>query len=119
MMTRSWFNLASAGLVRAVLLPVLVLLLLAAVPPLRADDEQPSFTVQPVSLTVTQAADATFSVLASGAEPLTYQWFFNETNSLADATNATFTITDTQQVVTVSDTNNAVGQAFYRVSVQK
>ena len=34
----------------------------------------PSITAQPVSLTVNAGAAATFTVLAAGTEPLTYQW---------------------------------------------
>ncbi len=48
-------------------------------------------TVQPVSLTVTNGDSATFSVSASGTEPLAYQWQFEGMN-LPDATNSSLTI---------------------------
>lgn len=40
----------------------------------------PSISVQPVSQTVLPGAGAMFSVIATGAAPLSYQWAFNGTN---------------------------------------
>src|SRR5205823_8144975 len=45
----------------------------------------PAITTQPISLTVTQGAGATFSVVATGSGPLHYQWRFDQSN-LAGAT---------------------------------
>ena len=77
----------------------------------------PSITTQPQSLTNAVGDDVTFSVVAAGASPLTYQWKFNSTN-LTGETNASlnlFTITTNQAgsytvAVTnsVGDTNSAV-----------
>lgn len=39
----------------------------------------PLITQQPQSLTVTPGASVSFSIIASGVAPLTYQWFFNGT----------------------------------------
>lgn len=69
----------------------------------------PVITSQPSALTVTMGQTATFTVSASGAAPLTYQWFMN---SMAVGTNSnTFTIMQTsvsdngaQIFVTVSNT---------------
>jgi hypothetical protein len=51
----------------------------------------PTITTQPVSLSVATGASATFSVVAAGATPLTYQWFKADT-AITTATSATFTL---------------------------
>lgn len=56
-----------------------------------AIDSQPAITGQPQSLTVAAGAKATFIVVATGAEPLGYQWQHSLTN-LPDATGATLTL---------------------------
>jgi uncharacterized delta-60 repeat protein/uncharacterized repeat protein (TIGR01451 family) len=48
-------------------------------------------TVQPVSVSVTPGQPATFTVTASGSQPITYQWRFNFEN-IPNATNSTFTV---------------------------
>ena len=40
----------------------------------------PSITTQPQSQTVTYGESPVFSVVASGTEPLTYQWTLDSTN---------------------------------------
>jgi acetyl esterase/lipase len=52
----------------------------------------PGIDSQPASQTVPPGASVSLSVLASGATPLSYQWFFNVTNALADGTNATLVL---------------------------
>ncbi|HEY9172364.1 MAG TPA: PQQ-binding-like beta-propeller repeat protein [Verrucomicrobiae bacterium] len=52
----------------------------------------PAILTQPASLTVQVGASATFGVIAAGAAPLTYQWWFNNT-ALPAATNANLTLT--------------------------
>ena len=52
----------------------------------------PSIDVPPVSQLAARGGSVTFLVKASGSEPLSYQWFFQATNAVADATNATVTI---------------------------
>ncbi len=54
----------------------------------------PSITTQPAAVTVTAPAAATFSVVATGDAPLTYQWRRNGVN-VAGATSATYTKTPT------------------------
>jgi PKD repeat protein len=49
----------------------------------------PTIITQPASLTVETGSNVTFSVLASGSQPLGYQWYLDGTNALADATNTT------------------------------
>ena len=56
----------------------------------------PSITVQPANLSVTLNSNATFSVTASGTTPFSYQWYFNNTNLLAGATNSSLTLTGAQ-----------------------
>jgi hypothetical protein len=56
----------------------------------------PIIVLGPLDQSVFQGSDATFSVLAVGAPPLSYQWFFNETNTLAEATNTTYIIASVQ-----------------------
>lgn len=50
----------------------------------------PSLTVQPTSVTVTAGQPATFSVSASGAAPISYQWRKNAAN-VSGATAASYT----------------------------
>jgi hypothetical protein len=54
-------------------------------------------TTQPLSQTVTQGLNATFSVVASGTAPFSYQWQFRGTN-VAGATNATLVVANAQLV---------------------
>lgn len=55
----------------------------------------PSITTQPASQTVVQGSSATFSVVATGAAPLTYQWRFNGV-SISGATAASYTRSNAQ-----------------------
>ena len=49
----------------------------------------PSITTQPANVTVTAPGSATFSVVATGDAPLSYQWRRNGAN-ISGATNATY-----------------------------
>jgi hypothetical protein len=55
----------------------------------------PAITTQPQNQTVLQGQSASFSVLASGTSPFSYQWQFNGTN-LAGATSASLTLSNLQ-----------------------
>lgn len=55
----------------------------------------PTITAQPTNVTVNVGDTASFTVTASGAAPLGYQWSFNTTN-IAGATNATLTLNNVQ-----------------------
>ena len=56
----------------------------------------PLITVSPTNQTVMVGGNATFSVIATGTAPLSYQWYFNTTNLLAGATNYSLTLTNVQ-----------------------
>jgi alpha-tubulin suppressor-like RCC1 family protein len=53
----------------------------------------PSITLQPVSQTVINGSNMTLSVTAGGTEPLSYQWYFNDTG-INGATETNFSLTD-------------------------
>jgi hypothetical protein len=57
----------------------------------------PSITAQPQSLSVIAGSNATFTILAEGTEPLSYQWRFNGTN-LAAGTTSAYTCNNAQPV---------------------
>jgi len=51
---------------------------------------------EPQSQTVQRGADVSFSVLAQGLAPVSYQWYFNTNTLLAGETNTTLTLTNVQ-----------------------
>ncbi|MCF6324800.1 MAG: alginate lyase family protein [Gammaproteobacteria bacterium] len=51
----------------------------------------PSLVTQPDAITVTEGADATFSVVATGSATLVYQWFRDNTE-IPGATSASYTV---------------------------
>ena len=55
----------------------------------------PTIVVQPVTVEAVAGSNATFTVIAAGDAPLSYQWRFNGVN-LAGATGATLTVTNVQ-----------------------
>ncbi len=55
----------------------------------------PTIQTQPLSLTVTQGQSASFSVVASGSTPLSYQWSFNG-SPISRATDTSLTLTAVQ-----------------------
>ncbi len=56
----------------------------------------PRITQQPQSRTVFKGEDVTFSVEAVGPRPFDYQWWFNQTNRIDGATNATLNLRNVQ-----------------------
>ena len=56
----------------------------------------PTITSQPASQSVPPGTDVTFSVSATGSEPLSYQWRLNGAN-IPGATNSTYSITNNVQ----------------------
>ncbi len=57
----------------------------------------PSITVQPQDQTgILPGATATFRVVADGSEPLNYQWYFNTSTLLTNATDSSLTINNVQ-----------------------
>jgi uncharacterized repeat protein (TIGR03803 family) len=55
----------------------------------------PTITTQPTDQTVYAGSTATFTVVAGGTPPLSYQWNVNNTN-IVDATNTTLTLVNVQ-----------------------
>jgi len=58
-------------------------------------DFPPGIQTQPQNLTVTQDQNASFSVVANGSAPFSYQWYFNGA-AMSGATNASLTLNDVQ-----------------------
>lgn len=58
----------------------------------------PTIRTNPASQTALPGDSITFTVAASGTAPLSYQWWFNQTNSLPSATNPTLMLTNVQLV---------------------
>jgi hypothetical protein len=58
----------------------------------------PNITGQPQSRTNTAGTTAAFTVSVDGAAPLGYQWFKDQTNTLAGATNAALSLTNVQSI---------------------
>jgi hypothetical protein len=54
----------------------------------------PIITTQPISRTLNNGLAATFTVIATGTAPLTYQWYKNGTNLISGATSSTYTVTN-------------------------
>jgi hypothetical protein len=57
--------------------------------------QAPNITTQPTNKTVTVGASATFSVVASGTTPLSYQWQRNNVD-IGGATNSSYTLANAQ-----------------------
>lgn len=77
----------------------------------------PTITTQPLSQTVAIGSSATFSVVASGTAPFTYQWR-KDTQPINGATNATLTLTNVQStdagsydVIVTNSVNSATSNA--------
>ncbi|HTD85472.1 MAG TPA: immunoglobulin domain-containing protein, partial [Candidatus Binatia bacterium] len=64
----------------------------AASTPTTAAGVAPTITNQPYGGYVVVGSNFTFSAGATGTAPLNYQWFFNNTNRITGATNATLTL---------------------------
>jgi pectate lyase len=83
----------------------------------------PSILTQPQSQTVSVGENAAFNVTATGTPPLSYQWYFNTNTPLANATNATLTVTNAQSSdagtysVVASNAVGSVASAFATLTV--
>ena len=60
------------------------------------DGTAPTVSIQPQDQTVFAGQTATFSVIASGTGPFSYQWYYNDDTLLTNATNPSLTITNAQ-----------------------
>ena len=56
--------------------------------------DPPVIDADPTNRTVVAGTNAAFTVLASGGAPLRYQWYFNSTNLVSDATNASLVLSN-------------------------
>ncbi|HVV73250.1 MAG TPA: immunoglobulin domain-containing protein, partial [Verrucomicrobiae bacterium] len=86
-------------------------------PPFTGQPTLPAITKQPTGLTIIAGNRLTLTVAATGTEPLTYQWYYNVTNALAAATNATLVI-DPVQLVNDGQYQAVVANAFGSVTSQ-
>src|SRR5206468_2164382 len=83
----------------------------------------PMILSDPTSQLVTNGGFVVLSVSAEGDEPLSYQWYFNETNSVAEATNAMLALSNVtpaqagSYVVTVSNAYGSVTSALAQLTV--
>ena len=83
----------------------------------------PSITAQPTNLNVAAGSAAAFTVAATGTEPPSYQWWFNQTTLLAGATAPTLTLTNVQTLqaggysVVVSNSVGVVTSAVAQLTV--
>lgn len=83
----------------------------------------PSIVQQPAGQTVIAGSSASFTAVCGGSPPLSYQWFFNGTNVLTGATNATLTVTNAQPSdaglysLVVTNLAGAVTSAVARLTV--
>jgi pectate lyase len=83
----------------------------------------PIITADPQSQTVAIGDGVTFTVLAYGSAPMTYQWYFNTNSPIANATNSTFSIANAQNgnvgtySVVVSNNAGAATSAYAALSL--
>jgi RHS repeat-associated protein len=83
----------------------------------------PSIVKQPASRITMVGNTVSISVLAAGGTPLSYQWFYDGTNTLAGATNATLTLENVQHSdagqysVQVSNSEGSVESSTATLSV--
>jgi hypothetical protein len=59
-------------------------------------DAPPQITTAPSDQSVTEGGTATFSVIATSAAPVRYQWYFNTNQAIARATNASLVLNPVQ-----------------------
>jgi hypothetical protein len=83
----------------------------------------PTITTQPVSLTVNAGKPASFSVVASGTTPITYQWYQNG-SPISGATGTTYSIASTPETdnntyysVTVKNSAGSVTSNWVQLTV--
>lgn len=83
----------------------------------------PSFTSQPQNVNIAIGQSASFNITATGTSPLRYQWFFNTNSPIANATNATYSISSVASnnagiySVTVTNSAGATNSAFATLSL--
>ncbi|HVM59924.1 MAG TPA: immunoglobulin domain-containing protein [Verrucomicrobiae bacterium] len=84
----------------------------------------PIIVTSPQSQTVAAGQSASFTVVASGSAPLFYQWYFNSTTPISNATSASLTVTNVQSgnvgsySVVVSNGVNAATSSAAALTIQ-
>src|SRR5215472_1031262 len=89
--------------------PLLILFLLGVFVDLHA--QAPTITTQPINQSVTMGQTATFTVTATGAAPLSYQWQKNGT-AIAGATSSSYAAPATSSYTTSTTTTSDNGATF-------
>jgi len=85
----------------------------------------PAIATQPTNATVIAGINATFSIVATGTAPLSYQWYFNTNILLTSATNATLLITNVDITragfysVVVTNIAGSVSSTFATLTVDR
>jgi pectate lyase len=83
----------------------------------------PSIITQPQNQTVTVSNNASFNVVATGSQPLYYQWYYNTNSLLPNATNSTLNLINVQfsdagdYSVTVSNSLGTADSNFATLTV--
>jgi subtilase family serine protease len=89
----------------------------ALAPPATNVSSPPAISTPPSNIVAVAGANAAFQVAATGSPLLSYQWFFDSTNSIPDATNAQLTLPNVQPgqagsyTVVVSDLGGSIASA--------
>lgn len=76
-----------------------------------ADPVPPTFFVNPVGGVFAVGTNITLTAIADGVAAPTYQWYFNQTNAILDATNTTHTLLNAQTTNSGTYTAIAVNNA--------
>jgi pectate lyase len=85
--------------------------------------QPPGIVTQPASLTRSIGLTAQFSVLANGALPLSYKWYYNTNTVLTGQTSSTLTLNNVQPAnagtysVTVTNVNGSITSALATLTV--
>lgn len=85
--------------------------------------QPPGIVTQPTNVSLSIGLTAQFSVLANGALPLSYQWYYNTNTLLTGQTSNTLTLANVQSTnagkysVTITNVNGSVTSAFATLTV--
>jgi pectate lyase len=83
----------------------------------------PAFNTQPQDQSIFVGQNATFTVVASGSAPLSYQWYYNNDTLITNATGSSLTITNAQVTdtggysVIVTNANGSVSSGTANLTV--
>ena len=83
----------------------------------------PSITTQPVSKSTNAGSTVSFTVVATGTSPLSYQWYANTNTLITGATNAALTLSNVQSSasydVVVSNPAGSITSSIVNLTVQQ